>query len=125
MVSQIKAELDEERKKALMKQGRKREPDSYVSHGNLDMYSDEALQRRDQLSHNQTLLDAIERWWTMAVCPYFDRDNSGDLDEEEYCTLHIALNTVLCEEDVPCSTEEAAASAHEDWIEDSGGDGKV
>ena len=114
----------DEQKAALKKQGRK-EPTSYVSQGNLDMYSDEALQRRDQLADNPTLNEAIERWWMMAVCPYFDQDGSGDLDEEEYCALHIALNSVLCEEDVPCSAEEAQQSAHEDWIADSGGDGKV
>eukprot|EP00656_Telonema_subtile_P035549 TRINITY_DN3952_c0_g1_i10.p2 TRINITY_DN3952_c0_g1~~TRINITY_DN3952_c0_g1_i10.p2 ORF type:complete len:270 (-),score=102.21 TRINITY_DN3952_c0_g1_i10:55-864(-) len=45
---------------------------AFVTQGNLAMYTDESLLRRDQLAQNSKLKASIERWWMVAVCPYYD-----------------------------------------------------
>ena len=54
---------------------------------------------RDRLAEHPVLLETLERWWLLGVCPYYDKDSSGDLDIDEYKQMHKSLNSVLCEED--------------------------
>ena len=102
------------------------ERESARNDGDLDMYSNENLDKREAIREASSVVTVLEEWWSAAKL-FDDADGSETLDLPEYTGFHRRLLRLLefNASDAKLSEEEAQAVMQEDFKVDAGADGLV
>ena len=94
---------------------------SYQIQGNLDLYEDIMLMKREKLKHHPDVINAIDRWWDNLIIPKFDLNKDTLLSKKEYFKFHRCLFLAIVEDADEKPLEEANDMAEADWGSDSKG----
>lgn len=89
----------------------------YMQQGNLEMYTDENIDKRLALKEKEELKEGIRKWW-VRVRKVKGKD---EIEKKTYVSLFMAMYTVLIPGFAGKTLEDAKKTAEEDWKEDSCG----